>query len=62
MKILIGLLIIMMGSCKMYDWRYQYSGQEKRELTPALIDILKDPDKKVNRDEEYLPKSNRETE
>tara|TARA_Y100000356_G_scaffold70596_1_gene58139 strand:- start:1002 stop:1124 length:123 start_codon:yes stop_codon:yes gene_type:complete len=38
----------------MYDrknWRYQYSGQEKRELTPALLDILKDPNKKINRDE-----------
>ena len=28
-------------ACKMYDWRYQYSGQETRELTPALMDSLK---------------------
>lgn len=60
MKVVIIILILSLGSCKMYDWRYQYSGQEQRELTPALIDILKDPDKKINKDEEqFLPKSNR---
>ena len=62
MKIIIGLLILMLSSCKVYDWRYQYSGQEKREITPALMEVLKDPDKKVNKDEEYIPKSNREVE
>ena len=62
MKIIIGLLILMLTSCKMYDWRYQYSGQEKREITPALMEVLKDPDKKVNRDEKQIPKGNRQTE
>ena len=55
-------MILMVSSCKTYDWRYQYSGQEKRELTPALIDILKDPDQKINKDEEHIPKGNRQTE
>ena len=62
MKILIGVMILMVSSCKTYDWRYQYSGQENRELTPALIDILKDPDQKINKDEEHIPKGNRQTE
>ena len=62
MKILIGLIILMLSSCKVYDWRYQYSGQEKREITPALMEVLKDPDKKVNRDEKQIPEGNRQTE
>ena len=48
------VIMIILTACKMYDrknWRYQYSGQEKRELTPELLDILKDPNQKINRDE-----------
>ena len=42
-KILALAVVIMMvlTACKMYDWRYQYSGQDTRELTPALMDSLK---------------------
>ena len=41
-KIIIAAVIMMaLTACKMYDWRYQYTGHETRELTPALMDSLK---------------------
>lgn len=38
---LIAVIMIILTSCKMYDWHYQYSGYEEREVTPALMDSLK---------------------
>ena len=42
----------MVMSCAKDNWRQQYSGNESREITPALLEILKDPDKKINKDEQ----------
>ena len=46
--ILVILVLTIMTSCKMYDWHYKYSGQEKRKITPELIDILKEEKQEEN--------------
>ncbi len=46
--ILIILALTTMTSCKMYDWHYKYSGQEKRKITPELMDILKEEKQEEN--------------
>ncbi len=38
--LLIILVLTTMTSCKMYDWHYQYSGQEKRKVTPKMNEAL----------------------
>ena len=43
--LLIILVLTTMTSCKMYDWHYQYSGQEERKITPELIEILNEEKK-----------------
>ena len=43
---------MMVASCARHNWRAQYSGNEHREVTPALLEILTNPDKKVNKDHE----------
>ena len=54
MKIILLVTIMLCMSCARYDWRQKYSGNENdcRELTPEMIDILKDPDRKINKDHE----------
>lgn len=52
----------MVMSCARDNWRQQYSGNESREITPALLEILKDPDKKINKDEKQIPEGNRQIE
>jgi len=43
---------MMVASCARHNWRAQYSGDEHKEVTPALLEILTNPDKKVNKDHE----------
>ena len=38
--LLIILVLTTMPSCKMYDRHYQYSGQEKRKVTPKMNEAL----------------------
>jgi hypothetical protein len=54
MKVVIVILVIICTSCARDNWRQQYSGNENdcREITPEMIEILTNPDKKINKDEE----------
>ena len=50
-QIFIVVIIIILSGCARNNWRAQYSGNEHREVTPALLEILTNPDKKINKDE-----------
>ena len=50
-QIFIGVLIIILTGCARNNWRSQYSGNDHREVTPTLLEILTNPDKKINKDE-----------
>jgi hypothetical protein len=41
-------------SCSRRNWRQQYSGNENdyQVVTPKMIEILTNPDKKINKDDE----------
>jgi hypothetical protein len=49
--ILFLLIIIFLNGCGRNNWRAQYSGNEHRKVTPALLEILTNPDKKINKNE-----------
>ena len=55
---------MIMMSCSRNNWRQQYSGNEndRRDITPEMIEILTNPDKKINKDEEILIKKNKKDE
>jgi len=48
----VAVFIMMMSGCARNNWRQQYSGNEHREVTPQLLEILTNPDKKINKDNE----------
>ena len=50
-QIFIVVLIIILTGCARNNWRDQYSGNEHREVTPSLLEILTNPDKKINKGE-----------
>ena len=51
MRVLIIVIILTTQACA-YNWRAQYSGNDYREITPELQEILTNPDKKINKDDE----------
>jgi len=52
--IALTVAVFILSGCGRQSWRQKYSGNENdcREVTPEMLEILINPDKKVNRDYE----------